>query len=56
MNTTQQHIETMKKFQVMINTADEEIAKELIDDNAPFFTPASPEPLYGGKGYLSLVY
>ena len=56
MNTIQQNIETMKKFQIMINTANEEIANELIDDNAPFFTPASPEPLYGGKGYLSLVY
>ena len=22
----------------------------------PFFTPASPVPLYGGKGYLSVVH
>lgn len=56
MSTAQQNIETMKKFQTMINTADEKIADELIDANAPFFTPASPTPLYGGKGYLSLVH
>ena len=30
--------------------------EELVDDNAPFYTPASPEPLYGGKGYLSVVH
>ncbi|MDE6250312.1 MAG: ester cyclase [Alphaproteobacteria bacterium] len=46
----------MKKFQIMINTADEKMAAELIDSNAPFFTPASPTPLYGGTGYLSLVH
>jgi steroid delta-isomerase-like uncharacterized protein len=46
----------MKKFETMINTADENIAEELIASDASFFTPASPEPLYGGKGYLSIVY
>lgn len=48
--------EQMKKFETMINTADEALADELIDGNAKFFTPASPEPLEGGKGYLSVVY
>lgn len=56
MSTIAQNIETMQKFQTMINAADEKLAAELIDDHASFFTPASPEPLYGGKGYLSLVY
>ena len=46
----------MKKFEKMINTADVELADELVDNNAPFYTPASPEPLYGAKGYLSVVY
>jgi len=46
----------MKKFETMINTADEKLAEELVDSNAPFYTPASPEPLYGGKGYLSVVH
>jgi predicted ester cyclase len=46
----------MKKFETMINTADEKIADELISEKASFLTPASPTPLYGGKGYLSVVY
>ncbi len=48
--------ELMKKFEKMINTADENLAEELIDSKASFYTPASNEPLYGGKGYLSVVY
>lgn len=46
----------MRKFEVMINTADEKLAKELIANDASFYTPASPKPLYGGKGYLSVVH
>lgn len=46
----------MKKFETMINTADEKLAKELISENASFYTPAATKPLYGGKGYLSVVY
>lgn len=46
----------MRKFETMINTADENLAEELVAADAPFYTPASPEPLYGGKGYLSVVY
>ena len=45
----------MKKFEQMINTCDEALAAELVADDAPFFTPASAEPLYGGSGYLSVV-
>ena len=56
MNLVERNKELMKKFEIMINTADENLAKELVDDNAPFYTPASPEPLYGGKGYLSVVH
>lgn len=48
--------EVMKKFETMINTADENLAEELISENAPFYTPVSPQPLYGGKGYLSVVH
>lgn len=48
--------EIMKKFEKAINTADEKLITQLVDDEALFFTPASPDkPLYGGKGYLSLV-
>jgi steroid delta-isomerase-like uncharacterized protein len=46
----------MKKFEVMINTADDSIAEELVASDAPFYTPASSTPLYGGKGYLGLVH
>lgn len=46
----------MKKFETMINTADNKLADELIANDATFLTPASPEPLCGGKAYLSLVH
>ena len=46
----------MKKFETMINTADESLAEELVAPDAPFYTPASSEPLYGGLGYLSVVH
>lgn len=46
----------IKLFEQIINTADEIKAEELIDSNASFITPASPTPLYGAKGYLSLVH
>lgn len=55
MNKIEKNKETMKKFETMINTADEKLACALVADDASFFTPASPEPLYGGKGYLSIV-
>ena len=48
--------EKIKLFETMINTADENLAQELVASDAAFYTPASPEPLYGGKGYLSVVY
>lgn len=56
MNLVERNIQTMKKFETMINTADESIAQQIVDENAPFYTPASPEVLYGGKGYLSIVH
>ena len=50
------NIEIMKQFEQVINTADETKAEQLIAPDAPFITPASPTPLYSGKGYLSLVH
>lgn len=52
----QRNQEIMRKFETMINTADETLAEELVAADASFLTPASPEPLYGGKGYLSVVH
>lgn len=51
----EQHKAVMKKFETMINTNDKPLAKELVSDTASFYTPASPAPLYGGEGYLSVV-
>ena len=56
MDLIERNKELMEKFEQMINTADEKLAQELVAGDAPFFTPASPEPLYGGKGYLSVVH
>ena len=56
MNLIERNKNLMKKFETMINTADEKLAEELVDSNAPFYTPANPDPLYGGKGYLSVVH
>ncbi len=48
--------EQMVRFNEMINKADMKLANELIAEDAPFYTPAFPEAVYGGKGYLSLVF
>ncbi len=56
MDLIERNKELMKKFETMINTADEKLAQELVAPDAAFYTPASPEPLYGGKGYLSVVH
>ena len=56
MNLITRNKELIKKFETMINTADEQLAQELVASDAPFYTPANPKPLYGGKGYLSIVH
>ena len=56
MGLIERNKELMKKFETMINTADNKLAQELIASDAPFYTPASPNPLYGAEGYLSVVH
>ena len=56
MNIIERNKNIIKKFETMINTADENLAEELVSKDASFYTPASPEPLFGGKGYLSVVH
>ncbi len=56
MEKLEAHKAAMKRFEMMINTADLTLAKELVADDAPFYTPASPNPLFGGEGYLSVVH
>ena len=55
-NYIERNLKIMQQFEQVINTADETKAEQLIAQDAPFITPASPTPLYGGKGYLSLVH
>lgn len=55
MNLLQRNREVMVRFQTMINTADHNLAAELIDAQASFYALTSKEPLYGGEGYLSVV-
>ena len=50
MEKIEAHKAAMKRFETMINTADSNIAKELVAIDAPFYTPASPTPLYGSEG------
>ena len=45
----------MEKFKLMINMNDKKLAEELIAGDAEFQSLTSPEILYGGKGYLSVV-
>ena len=56
MNKIEMHKVAMKRFETMINTANSSLAKELVADDAHFYTPASPAPLYGSEGYLSIVH
>ena len=52
----EQNKNLMKKFELMINTADINLANELISSEAKFITPISSTPLIGGEGYLSVVH
>ena len=56
MNLIDRNRDIMTKFETMINTADDNLASELIASEAAFYTPASKTPLYGGEGYLSVVH
>lgn len=45
----------MRRFERMINTCDDALGAELVDPKAPFTTPVSVDPLYGGEGFLSVT-
>ena len=47
--------QNMTRFKDCINTNDIVLAEELIDSKAEFASLISPEKLYGGAGYLSVV-
>ena len=47
--------EFFKQFVQFINTADENLAQQLISPVAKFYVPGQPEPLQGPKGYLMII-
>lgn len=49
------NIQLMKRFVAFINTANEQLAGELISTNAKFYVPGQPEPLSGPGGYLAII-
>jgi len=44
-----------KQFVQFINTADDNLAQQLISPVAKFYVPGQPEPLQGPKGYLKII-
>jgi steroid delta-isomerase-like uncharacterized protein len=45
----------MQRFTEFINTANENLAAELIAPNAVFHVPGAPEPMRGPAGYLAVI-
>jgi steroid delta-isomerase-like uncharacterized protein len=45
-----------KQFVQFINTADENLAQQLISPVAKFNVPGQPDPLQGPKGYLMIIF
>jgi len=43
------------QFVQFINSADENLAQQLISRVAKFYVPGQPEPLQGPKGYLMII-
>lgn len=44
-----------KQFVQFINTADQNLAQQLISPVAKFYVPGKSEPLQGPKGYLTII-
>ena len=55
MNAIERNKKSIERFKVCINTNDKNLAEELIAADAEFASLISPQKLYGGKGYLSVV-
>ncbi len=45
----------MQRFVQFINTADVQLATELVSPKAIFFVPGRPDPLSGPAGYLEII-
>ncbi|MBQ6976915.1 MAG: ester cyclase [Selenomonadaceae bacterium] len=55
MSAIERNKENILLFKDCINNNDKILAAQLIDDKAEFTSLTSPEKLYGGAGYLSVV-
>ena len=45
----------MSRFVEFINTANAQLANELINSDAKFYVPGQPEPMRGPAGYLAII-
>jgi steroid delta-isomerase-like uncharacterized protein len=50
------HKNFFKQFVQFINTADENLAQQLISPTAKFYVPGQVEPLIGPAGYLATIW
>jgi steroid delta-isomerase-like uncharacterized protein len=55
MATAEENRRTMQRFVVFINTADENLAAELVSPKATFHVPGRTEPVSGPPGYLEII-
>jgi predicted ester cyclase len=53
--TTEANRLLMPRFVQFINTADEQLASELVSPKASFFVPGRPDPVSGPAGYLEII-
>lgn len=53
--STEKNKSVMGKFVEFINTANEEMAADLISEEAIFYAPTNPEPLKGTQGYMLIL-
>jgi len=49
------NIQLMKRFVEFINTANVQLAQELISADAIFYVPGQSEPIHGPEGYLAII-
>ena len=49
------NIQLMKRFVEFINTANVQLAQELISSDATFYVPGQSEPIHGPQGYLAII-
>ena len=53
--STENNKQLMNRFVEFINTANEQLANELISSDAKFYVPGQPEPMRGPAGYLAII-